>query len=118
MKLSVQPHNGDVVRLRLEGRVSQRDIAPNEEPLSDLLGETGYAQKLVIDLSEVASLDSSGVNWLLICQKRIRQSGGQIVLHSLSPIARNVIKVLNLQTVFRLADDEGEAVRLLEGDAS
>lgn len=116
MNLSVQSRDADVVRLRLEGRVSQRDIAPNEEPLSDALGATAYSQKLAIDMSEVVSLDSSGVNWLLVCQKRIRQAGGQIVLHSLSPIARNVIKVLNLQTVFQLADDEEDANRLLQGE--
>ena len=117
MKLSIQSREGDVVRVRLEGKVSQRDINPNEEPMSDLLGEPGYGQKLAVDLSEVVSLDSSGVNWLLVCQKRVRQSGGQVVLHSLSPIARNVIRVLNLQTVFQLADDEHAAVRLLEGTA-
>jgi stage II sporulation protein AA (anti-sigma F factor antagonist) len=117
MKLSVRTRQGDVVRVRLEGQVSQRDVAPNQEPLGDLLGEQGYAQSVVIDMSEVASLDSSGVNWLLICQKRIRQAGGTLVLHSLSPITKNVIKVLNLQTVFRLADDEHAAIRLLEGEA-
>jgi stage II sporulation protein AA (anti-sigma F factor antagonist) len=117
MKLSVHSENGDVLRLRLEGRVSQRDIAPNEEPLSDMFGESVYGQRLALDMSNVVSLDSSGVNWLLVCQKRVRQAGGQLVLHSLSPIARNVIKVLNLQTVFRLADDEEGAVQLLAGEA-
>ena len=116
MKLSVQSREGDVVHLRLEGRVSQREITPNEEPLGDPLGATAYTQKLAIDLSKVATLDSSGVNWLLVCQKRLRKAGGQIVLHSLSPIARNVIKVLNLQTVFQLADDEEDANRLLQGE--
>lgn len=116
MNLSVQSRDAEIVHLRLEGRVSQRDIAPNEEPLSDVLGATAYTHKLAIDMSEVVSLDSSGVNWLLVCQKRIRQAGGQIVLHSLSPIARNVIKVLNLQTVFQLADDEESANRMLQGE--
>jgi len=117
MKLSVQSREGDVCRIRLQGRVSQRDVTSGEEPIADLLGENAYAQKLVVDLNEVATLDSSGVNWLLICQKRIRQAGGRLVLHSLSPIAKNVIKVLNLQTVFQLADDENQALRLLEEQA-
>jgi anti-anti-sigma factor len=116
MKLSVLSRNEDAVYLRLEGRVSQREVAPNEEPLGDLLGQEAYNRKLAIDLADVVTLDSSGVNWLLICQKRARQANGQLVLHSLSPIARNVIRVLNLQTVFQLAEDEQAARRLLEGE--
>lgn len=114
MKLSVQSREGDVCRIRLQGRVSQRDVTSGEEPIAELLGENAYAHKFLLDLNEVETLDSSGVNWLLICQKRIRQAGGRLVLHSLSPIARNVIKVLNLQAVFQLADDESQALRMLE----
>jgi len=115
MKLSVQSQAADVVRIQLQGTVSQREVAPNEEPIGDLLGDDAYANKVILDMSEVDSLDSSGVNWLLVCQKRLRESGGTFVLHSLSPIAKNVVKVLNLQTVFKLAADENEAIRLLEG---
>ena len=114
MKLFVHSRVGGTVRIQLQGRVSQRDLSASEEPLGELLGEDAYAQKLLVDMSEVASLDSSGVNWLLICQKRVRQPGGRMVLHSLSQIDKNVIKVLNLQAVFRLADDESQALRLLE----
>jgi anti-anti-sigma factor len=100
--------------MRVQGRVSQREVTMPEEPLGALLGEDAYLQKIVLDLSEVASLDSSGVNWLLICQKRIRQAGGQFVLRSPSQIARNVIRVLNLQTVFLVADDDVQALRLMK----
>ena len=103
MKLSIRSQENDLVRFRLEGRVSQRELATSEEPIGDLLGDDAYSNRLMIDMSEVASLDSSGVNWLLVCQKRLRESGGSLVLHSLSPIAKNVVKVLNLQTVFALA---------------
>jgi anti-anti-sigma factor len=118
MKLTVDSQDGGQVNLRLEGRVSQRDVSLNDEPIGDLLGKEAYGNKLAVDMSEVASLDSSGVNWLLICQKRARESGGQLVLHSLSPIARNVIKVLNLHTVFKVANDRLGADRMLEEDAS
>ncbi|MFV1965309.1 MAG: STAS domain-containing protein [Pirellulaceae bacterium] len=115
MKLFIQSQQGDVVRFVLEGRVSQREVSANEEPIGDRLGEDAYTNRLMIDMSEVASLDSSGVNWLLVCQKRVREAGGSFVLHSLSPIAKNVVKVLNLQTVFKLAADDSEALRLLMG---
>ena len=115
MKLSIRSQQGDVVRLLLQGRVSQRELSNTEEPIGDLLGDSAYSNHMVVDMSDVASLDSSGVNWLLVCQKRVRENSGTFVLHSLSPIATNVVKVLNLQTVFTLAADESEALRFLEG---
>ena len=118
MKLSIQSQENGLVRARLEGRVSQRDVVSDAEPLVDLLGDNAFQQHVVLDMSEVAALDSSGVNWLLICQKKMRESGGQLVIHSLSPIAKNVIKVLNLQTVFTMADDITEAVSLVNGEPS
>ncbi len=116
MKLTVQSDNGDVVLLCIEGRVSQRDVEVND-PIVESLGENVYSRRLVMDLSEVASLDSSGVNWLLVAQKRMHEQGGKLVLHSLSPIANNVLKVLNLHTVFQVADSEAAALRMLEKDA-
>lgn len=116
MIVTVQSENGDPVRLRVEGRVSQRDVEVND-PLVDSIGDNVYSRRLVVDLSEVASLDSSGVNWLLVSQKRMYEHGGKLVLHSLSPIANNVLKVLNLHAVFQIADSEDDAIRKLGEDA-
>ena len=116
MILTVQSENSDAVLIRIEGRVSQRDVEV-DDPIVAQLGESVYSQQLVLDLSEVASLDSSGVNWLLVAQKRIHEQGGKLVLHSLSPIANNVLKVLNLHSVFQVAESEAAALRMLGGDA-
>ncbi|MEX0818431.1 MAG: STAS domain-containing protein [Pirellulaceae bacterium] len=116
MNVTIQSTNGDPVLLRVEGRVSQRDVESND-PFVDNLGEDVFSRQLVVDLSEVASLDSSGVNWLLVAQKQAHEQGGQLVLHSLSPIANNVLKVLNLHTVFKVAENEADALRMLGGDA-
>lgn len=115
MKVTVLSENDDRVLLRVEGRVSQRDVEV-DDPFVDSLGEDAYSRRLVVDLSEVASLDSSGVNWLLVSQKRMHEHGGKLVLHSLSPIANNVLKVLNLHAVFQIADSEAAAIRKLGGD--
>jgi stage II sporulation protein AA (anti-sigma F factor antagonist) len=116
MKLSIQADNGDAILLILEGRVSQRDVELSD-PFVDTVGESVYSRNVLLNMSEVASLDSSGVNWLLMSQKRMREGGGQLVLHSLSPISMNVLKVLNLHTLLKLADSESAALRLLEGNA-
>jgi anti-anti-sigma factor len=66
----------------------------------------------------VEVLDSSGIGWLLTCQKRFREAGGELVLHSLSPISRNVIRVLNMHSVFKMAGSGDEALRMLQGKAT
>lgn len=116
MKLSLQSEVDGAARMRLEGRVSQRDLQLSD-PFTDTLGDEAYGRNVALDMGDVLSLDSSGVNWLLISQKKMREAGGQLVLHSLSPISLNVLKVLNLHTVFQLAETEDAAVRLLGGDA-
>ena len=68
-------------------------------------------------MTNVELLDSSGISWLLVCNKRFRQAGGQIVLHSLSDVALNVLKVLNLQTVLQLASTREDAIRMI-GDST
>ena len=118
MKLSIDSQENGVTRVRVAGRISQRDVATDQEPLQTLLGQDVFEQQVLLDMSDVEAVDSSGVNWLLICQKKMRASGGRIVLHSLSPIAKNVIRVLNLQTVFALAADISEAETLLDGESA
>jgi anti-anti-sigma factor len=118
MKLSVESQDNGLVRLRVEGRVSQRDVVTDVEPLSGLLGSAAYRNVVLMDMSEVAALDSSGVNWLLTCHKRMSEAGGRLVLHSLSPIAKSVIKVLNLQTVFSMAGDVSEALLIVGGESA
>jgi anti-anti-sigma regulatory factor len=66
----------------------------------------------------VEAIDSSGIGWLLSSQKKFRTAGGLLVLHTLSPFARDVMRILNMQLVFKLADDEGAARRIAEEGGS
>ncbi len=117
MKLSLQSDNGEVVRIELAGQVIQKHISPFNEPLGELLRDDAYSRNVLIDMHDVELLDSSGVGWLLVCHKRFREKGGTMVLHSLSPVVRNVLKVLNLYLVFKVCENEGEALRLVQGAA-
>ena len=118
MKLSIQSQENGLACLSLEGKISERDVVSDQEPLEATLGHQAFEKNVLFDMSEVEAIDSSGVNWLLNCQKKMRESGGHLVLHSLSPIARNVIRVLNLQTVFALADNVTQAETFVNGESA
>ncbi|QDU95364.1 STAS domain-containing protein [Lignipirellula cremea] len=118
MKLTQQENIDHVVRLDVSGSLDFHQLSPLDEPLSDVLGHDAYKKTVIMNMRAVDTLDSSGVGWLLTCQKQFRSSGGSLVLHSLSPTARNVLRVLNLQRVLRLADDEKQAIVLTEAGES
>ncbi len=112
-ELSLQQHSDNQLSVRVAGSVTQRNLPDDSDPLVTALGQGVYQRDLVLDLSDVTSLDSGGVNWLLMCHKQTRARGTRLVLHSPSPTCNNVIRVLNLQTVFRIAEDDDQARRLL-----
>jgi anti-anti-sigma factor len=104
MKLSIARRDGDEVRVALSGRVSQRELSPFQDPLSELLGPDGCGRIVRLDLSEADYLDSSGVGWLLACHRRLKQAGGRLLIERPPPIVANVLRVLKLEKVLELPD--------------
>ena len=109
MKLTLKAGEGDLVRVAISGEVSQRHILPADDALANLLGAECYGRRILLDLGDVRMIDSSGVGWLLGCEKRFRAHGGTMVLHSFSPIAREILSVLKMHLVFKMAEDEAAA---------
>ncbi|MCA9164951.1 MAG: STAS domain-containing protein [Planctomycetales bacterium] len=118
MQLSLASRSNGVSHVDWRGRITQRDLSPFSDPLADLLGADAFGKPVLLNLQEVEIIDSSGVSYLLTCHKKFREAGGKLVLHSVSPLAAGVFKVLNLTQVFCLAEDEASALRLVEGDTT
>ena len=104
MKLSISQSAGGEIRVVLAGPVTQRELSPLQDPLIELLGPDGYGQIVRLDLSEASYLDSSGVGWLLLCNKRMKQAGGRLLIERPHPIVQNVFRVLKLERVLEMAD--------------
>jgi anti-anti-sigma factor len=85
--------------------------------LAELLGPNGFSWTILLDLSDVDYLDSSGVGWLMRCHKRFSESGGLFVIHSMSAMARNTIKLLKLDAMLHIAENEQAAIELTEKGA-
>ena len=118
MKLSIKSREDGLTLVEVSGDVSQKRLSAQPEPLQDLLGDGCYQGTVLLDLHAVEAIDSSGIGWLLSSQKKFRTSGGTLVLYSLSPFARDVMKILNMQLVFKMAEDEAAARRLVEENGS
>ncbi len=113
MRLSILSNDGGVVRAEATGQITQAALTANPEPLSGLLGDGGYGRRVALGLAEATFLDSSGVGWLLMCNKRFREASGRLVIHSVPPVILDVIKVMRLDQVLKIADDETAALAML-----
>lgn len=112
MKFSVSADQGKVVQVTIQGCLTQPDIAPPLDPLRQILGPDVYKRTVLLDMQESNYLDSMCVGWLLGTHKRFRENGGRLVIHSLQPLAYNVITLLRLNTVLQMAGDTQKALDL------
>jgi anti-sigma B factor antagonist len=67
--------------------------------------------KIIIDLSGVDYIDSSGFGCLLSCLRESRDNYGTIKLSSPEPPVKKLIETLHLHTIFEIFTDTEECVR-------
>ena len=113
MELAIASENDGVVQVNVTGEIRQRKLPSNDkEPIGELLGEGGYAKKVLLDFSGVTYVDSSGLGWLIVVQKRFKEAGGCMVMHSVPQLVTNVLKIVKLDQVFAIADDAAAATSM------
>ena len=62
-------------------------------------------RKFVIDLKDVAFVDSSGLATLIRCLKRVRSNAGNLILTNLQSPVRRVIELTRLDRAFDIQTD-------------
>jgi anti-anti-sigma factor len=107
--------NGGIVNVNVEGRIVHGEVDMTDDPLKAGLGPEVYKKKLLINLEKTDFVDSAGISWLLIIHKRCREAGGTMVVHSITPMVRQVLNVLRLDHVFHLANDAAAAKAMAMG---
>jgi anti-anti-sigma factor len=105
---------GEVVRLSAKGQIVE-STPPFSDPVGEVLGPAGYDRKVLLNMAEVRFFDSMGLGWLLKCNKRFREAGGTLVIHSIPPVALDMMKVMGLSQVLKLSDDEASALATIQG---
>ena len=116
LEIKLITHEGTVVRLEAAGRLVHSTLAPCPDPIGRLLGGDAFTRTVLLSLEGVDFMDSSGIGWLLACRKRFREAGGSLVVHSVPAAVLDMIKVMRLGHVLRLADDESAALAMVQGE--
>ncbi len=64
----------------------------------------GMPTRSVVVLCGVEFCDSTGMNVLLSCLRRVRERGGELEIASPKPAVRKILQVTGLDSVFTLVD--------------
>ena len=110
MKLSVIADDDVVLHVLCEGEISEEDFIGDAEPMEPFLGSRGgFQRKVMLNLERATIIYTSGMSWLLRCNKRFNQDGGRLVLHSIPPMVEQSLKLVRLQLILHCAEDEASA---------
>jgi len=101
---------GDVMVIDAAGRITLGEGASVfRDSIRDLAGKGN--KKILLNLSEVSYIDSSGIGELVSGFTTVTNGGGQLKLVGLSKRVKDLLQITKLYTVFDVYDDEAAAVR-------
>jgi anti-anti-sigma factor len=116
MKLSVVAIENDLTRILNEGDITQMDFRAGTDLMETLLGRGCYSQKVLLNMEKTPYIDSAGVGWLVMCHKLFKEASGKLVIHSISPMVYQILKLLRMPEILNLAPDEAAARALAVGE--
>ncbi|HVR08598.1 MAG TPA: STAS domain-containing protein [Thermoanaerobaculia bacterium] len=109
MKVNVRQRDG-VTILDLKGKIT---IGVGDVALRNAVQDAinGGATKVVINLKDVTTIDSSGVGELVSAYTTATNRGAKLSLANLPSKVSDILQITQLITVFDVFDSEDEAVR-------
>jgi anti-sigma B factor antagonist len=109
------------IREREAGRVAVIDISgrmvltdgESDSLLRDRVAElvTQGRQHIVVTLSHVTQVDTSGLKQLLAAHLAVTRRGGQLLLANPTKRIRDLLGITRLNTLFEIFDSEQEAIQ-------
>ncbi|HVT92299.1 MAG TPA: STAS domain-containing protein [Bryobacteraceae bacterium] len=101
---------GDVTAIDASGRITLGEGASNfRDTIRDLTAK-GH-KKVLLNLSEVSYIDSSGIGELVSGFTTVTNAGGVLKLVGLNKRVKDLLQITKLYTVFEVFDDEASALR-------
>jgi len=97
-----------VAVVSVSGRIDTSTSSELETKLQDLMEEG--QKNIILDFSSVEFLSSSGLRVLVTTRKKIRNSGGDIVLANASQRASDSFEIAGLDKLFKSYPDREAAI--------
>ena len=107
---AIERQVGDVTILDIRGRITLGDgTALLRTTTHDLI--THGKKNLLLNMSQVPHIDSSGIAELVSAFVSARREGGDVKLLNLTKKVRDTVEIVKLGAIFELFDDEVAALK-------
>ena len=103
----------DVFVLELSDEITLTTLAEVRSRI-DALNLTQY-KKVVVDLSKVSFFDSSGIGYLVILVKGIKQAQGTIALSAPKPMVKKLLASIKVDKFVDIYDSTEDAIAVVAG---
>jgi anti-sigma B factor antagonist len=107
MPVNIENKNGLTV-CHIEGEIDINTSPGIKKSLDKLL--QSKTPKIIVNLSKVTYVDSSGLATLVEILKNMRSYGGRLRLTNLSPKVKSLFEITKLEKLFEIMTDEQEAI--------
>jgi anti-sigma B factor antagonist len=105
MKATTRDVN-DIAIIKVEGKIT---IGAGDQQLRDVIAGAS-SNKILLDLSGVTTIDSSGIGELVGSYTTVTNKGGKLKLLHLPAKLNELLHVTQLITVFEVYENEQEAI--------
>ena len=115
MKLSLEQNDAaGVAHVAAHEHITVKDFAtPGSNPLESLLGPDWASRRVLLGLAKLDFIDSSAIGWLIDCQRKFKEKGGRMTLHSPKGRVLDMIEMLKMRQILEIWDAEADAEKAL-----
>jgi anti-sigma B factor antagonist len=110
--VSAEPHGDGIAVVKVQGEVDVYTAPKLREEIHRRLDQGD--NRIVVDLTNVAYMDSSGLGVLIGALKRSREENGDLIVASPNPRISRILDVTGLSRIFNVHDDMNGAVTALK----
>ena|SRR6266566_7006075 len=104
-----EDRKADAVILALSGKLDAMTAKTFEDKILGVINSG--TQRLVVDLSQLEYVSSSGLRVLLLAAKRLQGTDGKIVLCALKDQIRQVFDLAGFSSILRIYGSRDEAIK-------
>ncbi len=113
LKIASRTEGKDTAILSLAGEVDVASAGRVRDSGLKLISDG--VKYLIVDLSPTEFMDSTGLGTLVGLHKRIRESGGEVIVAVSQPRVKRLFEITGLTQVFRMFDDVAAALKEVRG---
>lgn len=105
-------NNDGYVEVIFEGEITLEESFDFKEDIKNRINDLQIYQ-VMVNLEAVSFMDSSGLGMLISLYKEVNENQGKIVFFNVQEYIMKLLKLVNLDKIFLLADTREEALSLL-----